>query len=80
MGLSAQGKNATATVIANENTAPTNVSFTAPITKATSTILLPSPPYLEGAYIGVWFKQVIPLGQTTSLGNTVSWICVGDTV
>lgn len=79
-GLSAQGKNAAATAIADENTAPAGVSFTAPVSKASSTIILPSPPYLQNEYIGVWFQHIVPAGQSASSGNTCSWVMVGDTV
>jgi hypothetical protein len=79
-GLATQGKSSVVTAIANENTAPAGVSFTAPTTKSGSTLVLPSPPYLEGAYHGVWFEHVVPTAQSSSAGITVSWVMVGDTV
>jgi hypothetical protein len=80
MGLSAQGKNANATVIANENTTPAGVSFSAPISRTASTLILPEGPYLQNDYIGVWFAQEIPPEQITSVSNTIMWVVVGDTV
>jgi hypothetical protein len=80
MGISAQGKNAAATAITNEFTAPSGVSFAAPVSKASSTLVLPSPPYVQNEYIGVWFKHVVPALQTASAGNAASWVVVGDTV
>jgi len=79
-GLSAQGKGVVATAVATENTAPAGVTFTAPTSKASSTIILPSPPYLQNEYIGIWFQHVVPALQSASSSNTASWVVVGDTV
>ena len=79
-GLSAQGKGVVTTAVANEHTAPAGVTFTAPVSRAASTIILPSPPYLQNEYIGVWFQHIVPALQSASSGNSVSWVLVGDTV
>ena len=83
MGLAVEGKGVSPVenllTIKNENTAPDMVSFSQPLSKAAGRVL-PSPPYAEGHYIGVWFKHIVPPNQVTSVGNTVSWVVVGDTV
>ena len=79
-GLATEGKSSVASAVANENTAPAGVTFTGPVSKSGSTIILPSPPYMEGAYHGIWFKRVVPPAQAASAGVTFSWCVVGDTV
>lgn len=79
VGLSAQGKNAEATAIANDHTAPAGVSFSAPATKGAG-LALPSPPYHEDDYIGVWFMRHVPASSTVEVDDECAWAVEGDTV
>jgi len=76
-GMSAQGKNANATAIANDTTPPAGVSFDDPATKGAGTALT-TPDYEEDDYIGVWFKRIVPVGQTYSTGTDFSVAVEGD--
>jgi hypothetical protein len=63
IGLAAAGKNAVETAIANEFTAPAGVTFTSPTSKATG-VTLPSAPYVEDDYIGVWLRALTSASAT----------------
>jgi hypothetical protein len=76
-GMSAQGKNAAATAIANVNTAPAAVSFDDPATKGTGTALS-APDYAQNDYIGVWFHKHTPASQAVKVGSVCSWSVSGD--
>jgi hypothetical protein len=54
-------KNATAVTIANQNTAPSGVSFTTPITKGTG-LALPGAPYAQNDKIDIWIRLTIAAG------------------
>lgn len=54
IGLDPAGKNATAAVASDENTAPAGVSFSAPTDKAGG---LTMPDLDAGDYIAVWFRR-----------------------
>jgi hypothetical protein len=62
-GLAHAGKNAEEDAIADESTAPADVTFSTATTKGTG-VSLPSPPYVEDAYIGVWIRVVTSTGAT----------------
>ena len=76
-GMSNQGKNATATAVANDTSAPAGVSFADPATKGTATALT-TPDYAQNDYIGVWFKRIVPAEQPYSGSTTFSAIIEGD--
>ena len=63
MGLAAAGKNAEETAISTEHTAPADVTFASPVSKATG-VSLTGTPYTEGHYIGVWLRVVTSVGAT----------------
>jgi hypothetical protein len=63
VGLAAAGKGAAETAVADENTAPADVSFASPTSKATG-VSLPDAPYVEDDYIGVWLRVVTSVGAT----------------
>jgi len=79
VGLSYQGKNAVATAIVNDTTAPANVSFGNPATKAAG-YALPGDPYMQNDYIGVWFKRIIPPNADTAITDGAQWAIEGETV
>lgn len=63
------GKNGTADTIADTDTAPSPaVTWVTGTTKGTG-LALPSGPYEDGDYIGLWFKRVTPSSQTVSAGT-----------
>jgi hypothetical protein len=77
IGLDAGGKNATAVTIANENTAPAGVSFTAPTTKAGG-LALPTSPYVQNDYIAIWIRRVVPSSCASSANDNGSIRIEGD--
>jgi hypothetical protein len=72
-----EGKNAEVTAIADVNTAPATVTFDDPATLATGTAL-PSAPYAEADYVGVWFHRHTPASQAIKVGSVCSWEVTGD--
>ena len=75
--MAAAGKNAPETAIANDHTAPADVTFANPSTKGTG-VALTSPDYAAGDYIGVWLRRVVPSSQSYSSGNEWSYVVEGD--
>lgn len=59
IGLDAGGLNATAVTIANENTAPTGVSFSAPSSEGTA---LSMGSLAAGDYYALWVRRTVPSG------------------
>jgi len=76
-GMAYAGKNAEEEAIANDTTAPDDVSFDDPATKLTGTALT-DPDYEAGDYIGVWIKYTTPVGQSYDSGADWSLIVEGD--
>lgn len=76
-GMSAQGKNAAATTIANDTTAPAGVTFASPSSKGAATALT-TPDYATNDYIGVWFKRIVPSSQAYSAGTDFAVAVEGD--
>lgn len=64
IGLDPAGASATATTIADEDTAPAGVTFTSPTTKAAGITM---PDLAPGAYIGVWFRRTA--ANTAAIDN-----------
>jgi len=79
IGVDPAGKNAAATTIANETTAPAGVVFSAPLTKATG-IDLPGAPYAQNDYVGVWIKRVVNVGAASDPNDQASIRVEGDSV
>lgn len=79
IGLDPAGKNATATTIANENTAPAGVTFSTPTTKATG-LSLPSGPYAQNDYVAIWVKRVVDAGTASAVSDPVTLRVEGDTI
>lgn len=79
VGLAAAGKNSLEAAITDDHTAPAGVDFSAPSSKATG-IELPSPPYLENDYIGIWFMRSVPVGAALQVSDGVQWQVEGDTI
>lgn len=79
IGLDPAGKNATATTIANESSAPAGVSFSAPSTKLTG-ISLPSGPYVQNDYVAIWVKRIVDAATATSTNDPATIRIEGDTV
>lgn len=78
MGLDIAGLNGTATTIANESTAPSNVVFSD--TYTTKALGLALPDMYENDYIAIWFERTIN-SSTASASSDLTTIRVeGDTV
>jgi hypothetical protein len=77
IGLDGNGKNATAVTIANENTAPAGVSFTAPTTKAGG-LALPSQPYAQNDRIAIWIQRTVPASCAPAANDNGSIRVEGD--
>jgi hypothetical protein len=76
-GMADAGKNAEEAAIADDTTAPDDVSFDDPSTKLTGTAL-PTPDYEAGDYIGIWIEYTTPLGQGYDTGADWSLVIEGD--
>jgi len=63
IGLAAAGLNATETAVANENTAPAAVTFSAPSTFAAGLALGSIP---AGQHYGVWIRRTINAGAASA--------------
>jgi hypothetical protein len=70
-------KNTVAQTIADTYTAPLYVVFDDPATKLTGTDL-PTPPYAENDYVGVWFHRHTPSSQPIKTGVHIAWEVSGD--
>lgn len=79
VGLDPAGKNATATTVADENTAPSGVTFSAPTSKTTG-ITVPSAPFAQNDYIAIWIKRVINAGALDTASDTATIRIEGDTI
>jgi hypothetical protein len=79
IGLDPAGKSATATSIAVEGNAPAGVTFSAPSTYETG-LVLPTDPYLQNAYIGLWIKRVVDASAEAYASDACTIRVQGDTV
>lgn len=75
IGLAAAGLNGTETAIANENTAPAGVVFSAPSTFGAGLALGTVP---AGQHYGVWVKRTVTAGAT-SISDSFTLRVQGDT-
>lgn len=76
IGLAAEGANATMATIANENTAPTSVSFSAPTTKGAG---LSVGTLAAGQRYGVWVRRVVNAAAAAFDNDTFTLRVEGDT-
>ena len=67
IGLDPIGVNGTATTIANENTAPAGVAFTAPTNELTA---LNAGSLTFGSYYAVWVKRIVPVVENSTITDT----------
>jgi hypothetical protein len=79
VGLAAIGKNDVEPAIANDHTAPADVTFSAPATKLAG-IALPDAPYLENDYVGVWFHRNVEALTAVTPSDDCAWAVEGDTL
>ncbi len=79
IAIDGAGKNPAsgAEVIANESTAPTGESFTAPANKAAG-LALPSAPYAQNDRVGVWVKRHVPASTVAYNANSFVLKVEGD--
>ena len=77
IALSDEGKNATIETIADYKTAPVGPSFTAPANK-TAGLALPSAPYAQNDYEGIWIKRNVPASTGAYTSNSFTLKCEGD--
>ena len=64
IGLDPAGVSAAGAIIADENTAPVGVTFTAPSTDAAA---LSIGTMVSADYYGIWIKRLVPSGVTTAV-------------
>lgn len=76
VGLAAEGLNATATAIANENTVPPSVVFTQPPNKAGGIAMGNIP---VGQRYGVWIRRTVLAGAAAYNNDTFTLRVEGDT-
>jgi len=69
IGLAAAGLNAQETAIANEDTAPASVTFSAPTTYAAGLAPADIP---AGQYFGIWYKRITNAGAAADNGDTTT--------
>ena len=69
IGLAAAGLNATETAVANEDTAPASVTFSAPTTYATGLAPADIP---AGQHFGVWYKRITNAGAAADNADTTT--------
>ena len=79
IGLDIAGKTATATTIVLEGTAPDDVTFTTP-TDYAGGLALPSSPYAQNDYIGVWIRRTVTAGAASTASDAATLRVTGDTV
>lgn len=73
------GKNASAFgPVANEDTAPTGPSFTAPSAKGT--LSLPAAPYAQNDYVAVWIERTVTAGADPAASDSTTIRVEGDTL
>lgn len=77
IGIDPNGKNAAAVTIVNESTAPAGVSFSAPATKGAG-LALPSDPYVQNDYIGIWVKRIVTAGAFAASNDPATLRVEGD--
>lgn len=77
IGLDPAGKNATATTIVDEQTAPAGVSFSSPASKGAG-IALTGDPYMQNDYIGIWVRRVVDAGTATAPNDPATVRVEGD--
>jgi hypothetical protein len=75
IGLAAEGSNATAAAVANENTAPVGVTFSAPTTKAAG---LSIGTLTAGQRYAIWIRRTVTPGGTPYTGDTFTIAVEGD--
>lgn len=78
MGLDQAGLNGTATTIANENTAPSNVVFSDTYTSKVLGLTLPD--MYENDYIAIWFERIVDSATASATTDPVTIRIEGDTV
>jgi len=79
IGLDPAGKNASATTIGDEGTTPTGPSFTTP-TDYAGGLALPSAPYAQNDYVGIWIRRTITGGAAVSSSDAATLRVQGDTI
>ena len=79
IGLDPAGKSASATTIGSEASAPAGVSFSAP-TDYAGGLALPSDPYAQDAYIGIWVRRTVDTGSAADSSDAATLRVQGDTV
>ena len=83
VGLSTQGKNAVATAIADDHTAPAEVTFHEEITKEGGIDFVTvgiAMPFSQNDYIGIWFHRHVPAGASLQASDGFQWRIEGDTI
>lgn len=78
VGLDPAGKNATATTVANENTAPAGVSFSSPATKGAGIAL--GSTFAQNDFIGVWVRRTVTAGAASAASDPATLRVEGDTI
>ena len=76
IALAGEGKDATMEVIANETTAPSGESFTAPATYAAG---LATGDMAFGERFGIWFRRIVAAASTAFDNDDWSFSLQGDT-
>jgi hypothetical protein len=77
IGLDTNGKNSAALTIVNESTAPAGVTFSVPTTKGTG-LALPSDPYMQNDYVGIWVKRIVTAGAFAASNDPATLRIEGD--
>lgn len=76
IGVCDEGKNESIQTIANETTAPTNVTFTASTDSAQGKVI---GDLESGDYIGIWLKRIVSLGAAAYGNDTGELAWKGET-
>lgn len=79
IGVATEGKNASPSAVANENTAPAGVSFSSPSSKGTG-LALPSGPYAQNDYVAVWLRRTVSAGAASAASDPATIRVEGDTI
>lgn len=79
IGIATEGKNATVSAVANENTAPAGVSFSSPASKGAG-LSLPSAPYAQNDYVGIWLRRTVSAGAASTGSDPATIRVEGDTI
>lgn len=77
LGIAAAGKNAVEDAIADENTAPADVTFDDSYLDYASGLVLPDGPYEQDDYVGIWVHRHTPALQAYNPTGTDAAISLG---